>query len=50
MSLSVSKRRAKKSLDDFCKLFHGAPGTGPPMVKTYNFDDVVNALNQVASV
>jgi predicted metalloprotease with PDZ domain len=38
----------KKSLDDFCKLFHGAPSTGP-MVKTYTFDDVVNALNQVVS-
>lgn len=37
----------KKSMDDFCKLFHGAPST-PPMVKTYTFDDVVNALNQVA--
>jgi predicted metalloprotease with PDZ domain len=35
-----------KSLDDFCKLFHGAP-SGPPKVKTYTFDDVVNALNQV---
>jgi len=36
-----------KSLDDFCKLFYGAP-SGPPMVKTYTFDDVVSALNQVA--
>ncbi len=36
----------KKSIDDFCKLFHGAPST-PPMVKTYTFDDVVNTLNQV---
>jgi len=36
-----------KSLDDFCKLFYGAP-SGPPVVKTYTFDDVVNALNQVA--
>ncbi|HXM11733.1 MAG TPA: hypothetical protein VN946_17415 [Terriglobales bacterium] len=36
-----------KSLDDFCKLFHGAP-SGPPMVKTYTFDDVINTLNQVA--
>ena len=35
-----------KSLDDFCKLFHGAPST-PPMVKTYTFDDIVNALNQI---
>ena len=36
-----------RSLDDFCKLFHGAP-SGPPMVKPYTFDDVVNALNQIA--
>ena len=33
-------------MDDFCHLFHGAPSTGP-IVKTYTFDDVVNALNQV---
>ncbi len=38
--------KGKKSIDDFCHLFHGAP-SGPPMVKTYTFDDVVNALNQV---
>jgi predicted metalloprotease with PDZ domain len=37
----------QKSLDDFCHIFHGAP-SGPPQVKTYTFDDVVNALNQVA--
>ena len=36
-----------KSLDDFCKLFHGGQ-SGPPMVKTYTFDDIVNTLNQVA--
>lgn len=36
----------KKSIDDFCHLFHGAPST-PPMVKTYTFDDLMNALNQV---
>jgi len=36
----------KKSIDDFCQLFHGAPSTGP-MVKTYTFDDVVNTLNLV---
>ncbi|HZW94925.1 MAG TPA: hypothetical protein VFF64_18400 [Candidatus Eremiobacteraceae bacterium] len=40
--------KGKKTLDDFCKLFHGAPNTGP-MVKTYSFDDVVNTLNQVVS-
>jgi predicted metalloprotease with PDZ domain len=39
--------KGAKSLDDFCKLFHGAP-SGPPMVKPYTFDDVVNALNQIA--
>ena len=38
--------KGARSLDDFCKLFHGAP-SGPPMVKTYTFDDVANALNQV---
>ena len=37
----------QRSIDDFCHLFHGAPST-PPMIKTYNFDDVVNALNQIA--
>lgn len=39
--------KGKKSIDDFCHLFHGAPSTAP-MVKPYTFDDVVNALNQVA--
>jgi predicted metalloprotease with PDZ domain len=39
--------KGAKSLDDFCKLFHGAPSTGP-MVKPYTFDDIANALNQVA--
>ncbi len=38
--------KGKKSLDDFCQLFHGAPSTGPAL-KTYTFDDVVNALNQI---
>src|SRR6201987_1158488 len=37
----------KKSIDDFCKLFHGGQG-GVPALKTYTFDDIVNALNQVA--
>ena len=45
----IIRRQSKgtKSLDDFCKLFYGAPG-GPPMVKTYTFDDVADTLNQVA--
>jgi len=36
----------QKSIDDFCHLFHGGQ-SGPPEVKTYTFDDVVNTLNQV---
>jgi predicted metalloprotease with PDZ domain len=37
----------QKSLDDFCRLFHGAP-SGPPQLIPYTFDEVVAALNQVA--
>ncbi len=40
--------KGKKSIDDFCHLFHGAPSTAP-MVKTYTFDDVVATLNQVVA-
>jgi predicted metalloprotease with PDZ domain len=39
--------RGAKSLDDFCRLFHGGPG-GAPALKTYTFDDIVTVLNQVA--
>jgi predicted metalloprotease with PDZ domain len=39
--------KGQKSLDDFCKLFHGGQG-GAPALKTYTFDDLVAALNQVA--
>jgi len=35
-----------KSMDDFCHSFFGGE-SGPPEVKTYTFDDVVNTLNQV---
>jgi len=38
----------KRSIDDFCHLFHGGPSTGPAL-KTYTFDDIVNALNQVVA-
>jgi predicted metalloprotease with PDZ domain len=37
----------KKSIDDFCKLFHGGQG-GAPALKTYTFDEIVNSLNQIA--
>jgi predicted metalloprotease with PDZ domain len=36
-----------KSLDDFCRAFHGAPSTAPAM-KTYEFADIVSGLNAVA--
>ena len=45
-SIIRSQSGGKKSLDDFCHIFHGAPSTGAE-VKTYTFDDVVSALNQV---
>lgn len=38
----------KKSLDDFCKAFHGGPG-GKPELKTYTFEDVVAGLNSVVA-
>jgi predicted metalloprotease with PDZ domain len=36
-----------KSLDDFCRAFHGGPG-GAPALKPYDFADVVAAMNAVA--
>ena len=37
----------QKSIDDFCHLFHGGANNGPEL-KTYTFDDLVHALNQIA--
>jgi predicted metalloprotease with PDZ domain len=37
----------RRSLDDFCKRFHGGQ-TGAPEVRPYTFDDVVSTLNEVA--
>jgi predicted metalloprotease with PDZ domain len=37
----------QKSIDDFCKIFHGGD-SGKPELKTYTFEDVVATLNQVA--
>ncbi len=37
----------QKSLNDFCRRFHGGE-SGPPKVVTYTFDDVVHVLNDVA--
>jgi len=38
--------KGAKSLDDFCRVFYGGPG-GAPVLKTYDFADVVAALNSV---
>jgi predicted metalloprotease with PDZ domain len=40
--------KGTKSIDDFCHLFYGGPSGDPEVVKTYTFDDIVNALNQIA--
>ena len=39
--------QGKKSIDDFCHAFHGGPNQGPE-VKTYTFEELVSALNDVA--
>jgi predicted metalloprotease with PDZ domain len=38
--------KGAKSLNDFCRAFHGGPG-GVPALKTYTFEDVVAGLNSV---
>ncbi len=37
----------RRSLNDFCRKFHGGE-SGPPKVVPYTFDDVVRTLNEVA--
>jgi predicted metalloprotease with PDZ domain len=37
----------KKSIEDFCRIFHGG-ASGQPELKTYTFEDVVATLNSVA--
>lgn len=37
----------QRSLNDFCRRFHGGE-SGPPKVVPYTFDDVVRTLNEVA--
>jgi predicted metalloprotease with PDZ domain len=39
--------QGKKSLNDFSRLFHGGT-SGPPVVRPYTFEDIVDTLNQVA--
>src|SRR5579885_3004739 len=46
-SIINEQTHGKKSLDDICRLFYGGPNDGPEL-KTYTFQDLVNALNQIA--
>ena len=39
--------KGQKSLNDFCRAFHGG-GNTPPKVVPYTFEDVVKGLNEVA--
>lgn len=40
--------QGKKSLDDFCKIFHGG-ASGSPQVKPYSLAEVIRTLNEVAA-
>ena len=42
------KSGGKKSLDDFCRAFHGGKSTGP-MMRTYVLGDVIAGLNEVVA-
>jgi predicted metalloprotease with PDZ domain len=42
------KTQGRRSLDDFCKMFHGGESSAPRVVP-YSLDDVLAALNQVAA-
>jgi predicted metalloprotease with PDZ domain len=46
-SIIRQQTQGHKSLDDFCRRFHGGE-SGPPKVVPYTFDDIVRALNEVA--
>jgi len=46
-SIISQQTHGKKSLDDFCRLFYGGPNDGPQL-KTYTFQDLVEALNKIA--
>jgi predicted metalloprotease with PDZ domain len=39
--------QGRKTLDDFCRRFHGGE-SGPPKVVSYVLDDVVSALSEIA--
>jgi predicted metalloprotease with PDZ domain len=41
------KTQGKKSLDDFCRTFHGGQNT-PPKIVPYTFEDVLSAMQEIA--
>jgi len=45
-SIIRQKTNGQKSLNDFCRLFHGGQ-SGQPIVVPYKFEDVVDALNKI---
>ena len=46
-SIIRQQTHGERSLNDFCRSFHGGQ-SGPPKVVPYTFDDVIRALNDVA--
>jgi predicted metalloprotease with PDZ domain len=46
-TLIRQQTKGRRSLDDFCRKFFGAP-SGPPTVVTYTQNDVLAALNEIA--
>jgi predicted metalloprotease with PDZ domain len=46
-TLIRQETKGERSLDDFCRRFHGGT-SGPACVKPYTFDDIVSDLNAVA--
>src|SRR5215831_17489441 len=47
-TLIREKTGGKKSLDDFCRVFHGGEGSEPKVV-SYTLDDVVASLNGIVA-
>jgi predicted metalloprotease with PDZ domain len=46
-SIIRQQTQGQRSLDDFCRHFHGGE-SGPPKVVPYTFDDIVRELNEIA--
>ena len=46
-SIIRQQTHGQRSLNDFCRRFHGGE-SGPPKVVPYTFDDVVRTLNDIA--